>query len=156
MDKFRLVPQSAGYAIAPPVGEVIASEVPGGLPMLSADIEGGVSIVDVSFMLDAGDWQYTEAFMRNRTGAGAEPFLIDMILNGSDIAEFTVMLVPESKHLTAAVAQIRYLSLQLYALPAEVDEDADSSIVDIYEASDGDMTGYLNGFAAIIAALPDA
>lgn len=154
MDKLRVIPQSPGYGITPPAGEVIGSDIPGGLPGLSSDIEGGCSTIDVTFMLDAADWQYFEAFYRNRISNGPDPFLIDLILNGSDITEHVAMFVPETKRLTGAVADMRILAAQLYVLPAEVDAAADSSIVDIYEASDGDVQGYVNGFELIINNLP--
>lgn len=155
-DKLYLKPKSAGYSVSPPSNAVVRIEMDGGASETSAEFDGGTSRANCTFVLDRGEWQYMEAFFRNRTGGLAEPFLIDLVLDGAPETEYTVKLVAETKVLSESLGKRRTVTMQLEVYPAEVDEDADSSIVDIYEASGGDMEGYINGFADIIAALPDA
>ncbi|MEI9995088.1 MAG: hypothetical protein WDM91_10870 [Rhizomicrobium sp.] len=156
LDKLLLRPQSSGYAVTPPSGAIIRSALPGGAGEYSADVEGGTSLVDVNWLVDAARWQYLNAFFRNRTGGGAEPFLTDLLLDGAPLQEYTAYFIPESLKLTGTSGTARMASAQFEVLPAEVDDDADSSIVDIFEASGGDMAGYLQAFADIIARWPRA
>ncbi|HEX4302828.1 MAG TPA: hypothetical protein VHZ78_08540 [Rhizomicrobium sp.] len=156
LDKLLVRAQASGYSTTPPQDGVIRVALNGGAGRYRADIEGGTSLVQVAFILDPAQWQYFWAFLRNRAADGSEPFLADLVLDGSPVTEFTVYLIPGSAKVTGVKGVIKYVSAQLEVLPLDVDEDADSSVVDIFEAAGGDPSGYLDGFAEIIAALPEA
>lgn len=153
LDKLYLTPISAGYGATPPT-KAIRTAMDGGQGAYSAEFDSGTSLVDVTFSLDRAGYQYIEAFMRNRTGNEAEPFLIDLVLDGAPTTEYTAYYIPGSRKLGESVGPRRSVSMQLEVLPAEVDEDFDSSIVDLFEVSGGDIDGYLDLLAQAIAAAP--
>lgn len=156
LDKFNLVPQSPGYTVASPQDAVLRQQLDSGRGRYRANIEGGSYFVTTTYMTDDYGWQYAEAFFRSRTYNGAEPFLADLVVAGSGVSEFTVYVMPGSWQLTQAEGPIRVISVQYEVLPRDEDPLADSSLVDIWEASNGDPAGYLNGFAPIIIAWPEA
>lgn len=150
MDKLKLYPTDA-YSVASPQGEILRTDLDGGAGRYRADVIGATSMANVTFQLLADGFQYLWAFYRAKTGHGAEPFLIDLILDGQERQERTVRFMPGSLTLSGKTRDKFYTvtaQLEVEALPA--DDDMDDSIVAVVDAAGGDTLGYLNLFNIIV------
>lgn len=150
MDKLKLYPTDA-YSVASPQGEILRTDLDGGAGRYRADVIGATSMANVTFQLLADGFQYLWAFYRAKTGHGAEPFLIDLILDGQERQERTVRFMPGSLTLSSKMRDKFYTvtaQLEIEALPA--DDDMDDSIVAVVDAAGGDTLGYLNLFNIIV------
>lgn len=144
MDKLLLDIPGEGYAVSRPDNEVISNKLDGGFSETGLDVEGGALLVTVAWVLEETEWQYFEAFFRNKIGYGSEPFLVDLVIDGSPSTEYTAKFDASVKRQVTTNGPIRMVQAQLEALPAEVDDLADSSIIDVFEASGGQPDLYLN------------
>lgn len=150
MDKLLLEPVQADYATQPPT-EILAQQLDGGQGRYRADVLGGSTIVNVSWILEDGDYQYLWAFFRAKTNRGATAFLIDLILEEPVMTERTVNFIPASLKLDGKSGDVYSASAQLEVQALDEDTDLDNSIVDVWEGSGGDDTsGYLNLFNIIV------
>jgi len=150
MDKLFLEPVQADYATQPPT-EIIAQQLDGGQGRYRADVLGGSTIVNVSWILEDNDYQYLWAFFRAKTNRGATAFLIDLILEEPVMTERTVNFIPASLKLDGKSGDVYSASAQLEVQAIPEDVDLDNSLVDIWEATGGvDMPGYLNLFNIIV------
>jgi hypothetical protein len=97
-------------------------------------------------------YQYLYAFFRSKTGRGAEPFLIDIILDGYPRQECTVRFIPGSLSLPQKFrSRFFTVTAQLEVDQLDADDLYDSSVVDVWEAAGGaDIDGYLNLLSPII------
>lgn len=150
MDKLKLYPTDA-YSVASPQSEILRTDLDGGAGRYRADVIGATSMANVTFQLLPDGFQYLWAFYRAKTGHGAEPFLIDLILDGQEIQERVARFMPGSLTLSGKMRNLFYTAtavLELEALAA--DDEFDNSLVDVVNASDGDPNGYLNLFSIIV------
>lgn len=130
LEKLYLRPVRAGYATLPPPNLARRASY-GGRGRYGAGIPGGASLVNVTFQ-GAAAWQYECAFFRNRVAHGSEPFLIDLILDSSGLAERTAYYVPGTRRLTSFDGVSRTFGFQLDVWGTAEDADADSDIVDAW------------------------
>lgn len=151
MDKLLLCPTDA-YSIQGPQTEVLRNELDGGAGRYRADKIGDTSIANVTFSLREEGYQYLYAFFRSKTSRGAEPFLIDLILDGYPRQERTVRFIPGSLSLPEKFkSRFFTITAQLEVDQIEADEGYDASIVDVWEGAGGeDLAGYLNLFNIIV------
>lgn len=139
MEKLYLEPIDESYAIQPPQDEVLSVQLDGGAGRYRADIDGGSTTVAASWVLDAIQYQYLWAFFRSSINRGADPFLIDLDVEGLGYGEQTAHFVPGSLQLTGKQGEIYMVSARLEVMAPDGDTDFDASIVDAFEAM-GDST----------------
>jgi hypothetical protein len=145
-----------GYTTAPPQTEVIRTALDGGSGRYRSDIIGGTTLVNVTWMVDGGGYQFLWSFFRNRTSRGADAFLIDLVIEAPDLTEYTAHFIPGTFHLASVVADIYIVTAQLEVEAVDADDLYDSSVVDVWHGSGGQPNIYLNLFAPILAAWPAA
>lgn len=154
MDKLYLCPTDA-YSVDGPQDDVLRTALDGGAGRYRTDVLNATSIVSVTWSLNADACQYLYAFLRNRASNGSDPFLIDLLLEGYAREERTVWFIPGSIKITEKAKNRWYnVTAQLEVEAKDADEDFDSSVVDVYAASQGDPETYLNLFEKIINTLP--
>lgn len=134
MEKLYLEPIDESYAIQPPQDEVLSVQLDGGAGRYRADIDGGSTTVAASWVLDAIQYQYLWAFFRSSINRGADPFLIDLDIEGLGYGEQTAHFVPGSLQLTGKQGEIYMVSARLEVMAPNEDTDLDASVVGAYEA----------------------
>jgi hypothetical protein len=144
MEKLILEPVQAGYATQPPT-EVLRQQLDGGAGRYRADIIGGASIVNVAWVLDEGQYQYLWAFFRAKTARGSSSFLIDLVLEETEMTERTAHFLPGTLKLDSKQGEVYFASAQIEIEAIEADDDFDNAIADAFEGAGGvDVPGYLN------------
>lgn len=135
MLKLSLVPQQAQYSVDAEEAAILRVQLDGGAGRYRRDLLGATQVVNVTWALDPGEYHYIQAFYR-AVGRGATPFLVDLILEGQELDEYTVNFLPGTFRL-AGVSGLRYqVSASLEVRPSEGidDEDYNTALVDLFDA----------------------
>lgn len=150
MDKLHLEPVGESYAVQPPE-EVLRTALPGGAGRYRADIDGGASLVNLTFNLDAGGYDYLWRFFRAKTARGADPFLMELHIESPTRSERTCRFIPGSLQLGSRIkSSIFYVTAQIEVEAEEADDEMDESVAEVYAASHGATDDYLNLFSIIV------
>jgi hypothetical protein len=119
---------------------VIATELDGGRPRLRRDILNPSSRVTVSWVFNAEQYNYYQAFYHTTTIEGSLPFDIDLIIDRANKQEYEASFVPESSQLTSKQGDVFFVSAELYVTAAVRDATADAALVTAYNEARG-LTG---------------
>jgi len=119
MHKLIVSPDRASYSVTDGT-EVLRVELDGGAGRYRRDILGASYTVDVSWILRTTQYKYLRSFFTGILGRGSSPFLIDLIIDSSDLREYTAHFVPDSMKLTAQEGEAYFVSAKL-----EVDQPPD-------------------------------
>ncbi len=148
--KLQLLASKAGYAVAESSDAILSAKVGAGLPRQRLDFKNAPQRVNVSFKLDPGQYRYWRAFWRNGVFFGSLPFLIDLIIDDYELAEYEAMFVPGSVQL-ADVSGLRYqISAVLDVKPNAGDESYDAGLVMIYEEYGEEGDEIINLLAEVV------
>jgi hypothetical protein len=131
MAKLNLRPMQDNYGFSLPE-ESIATVLKGGKPRIRQDVIGAWKVLDVSWFVDKGDYNYFMAFYRNTIKHGSLPFTIDLIMDDFEIKEYTVQLVPGSLSIGTMRGFTQVITAQLYVQPLPEDSDYDEALVVMY------------------------
>jgi len=107
MLKLQIVPDENNYQVTND-RDVIATKVTGGAARLRRDVFDATMQVQVQFTVDPTEYQYLRAFY-NYAGRGADKFLIDLLIETSELTEHVAQIVPGSWKLS----QVRGHSYQI-------------------------------------------
>jgi hypothetical protein len=93
LQKLQIRPDKSGYSFK--YGPSAKStKLDGGSSRYRADYDGANTQIEVTWILKPNQYDYIMAFYRKGTGNGSLPFLIDLILEGHTITEYTAHIVP--------------------------------------------------------------
>ena len=131
--KLHLVPVQATYAAS--IGnDIIRAELDGGSGRYRRDIIGATATVSVRWQCNGLAFQYLQAFYRTTINNGADPFFIDLILDGPEIREYKAHFLPGSLMIASTQGFQYIITANLEAEPLPVDEEYDNALVAAFEA----------------------
>lgn len=131
MATLQLTPTYNGYSTSGPNG-FVQTEVGGGMPRTQLDLVGGVSVVNLRFVLSEWQYQYWRAFYLGTITEGSLPFDMTLDVDGYD-ATYSVQIVKGTVAESRAYQTGIQVTFQVYARPI-IDEDYMASVVDLYGA----------------------
>lgn len=131
LTKFVLPPESAGYSVEDPA-EVIAIQLDGGAARYRRDKTGSTSKVMVKWSFDRQEYRYFRGFYLSLLGRGAQPFLIDLVLDYAEPVEHTAYFVPGSVRLQEQKGHYYGVTAELEAYPNELDSELEKNLVFMY------------------------
>lgn len=131
MEKFIIPPDQDGYSVTDG-NETVSTILDGGLSRTRRDILGASSLVTTVWTLGREDYRYIRAFYRGVTGKGAEPFLIDLLLDFPTLTEHKAKFVVGSMALTQQDGLKFEVTAQLEVEPLPADDDFDRAYAMIY------------------------
>lgn len=139
MSKLLLVPENSSYAVSKDA-EIISTKLDGGASRRRKDILQGSFNVNVTWILNAEEYDYLEAFWRTTIDHGSLPFEIDLILDYKDMYEYTAYFVEGSKKLTGQRGLAYFVSAQLEVTSPIYEDEAtdDAAVVAAFEAAHGE------------------
>jgi len=120
MWKFPLCPTQSGYGAQFDEG-IITAKLDGGPSFRRLDVPGAPIMVNVGWVLTHEQYCTFMGLYRTWARSGGDPFLIDLILETPDAAEYVASFVPGSVRLTSKNGSAFMVSAQLEALPRFVD-----------------------------------
>lgn len=130
LPKLTLPPAQAGYTVDPQA-DTLQATLGSGPSRFRLDMIGAVSKASVQWRLARVEHEYLEAFFRSAV-PGSLPFLIDLILDGPDPAEYTARLIPGSKRLTGVPGLLRVVDAVLEVRPRPTDAEFDLAVVALF------------------------
>jgi hypothetical protein len=104
----------------------------GGGSRTRLDMIGGDSVVDVQWSLGRAEFDQLITFYRDTINFGADPFLMDLYLDFSELTEHECYFIPGSLKLQGQRAHRFDLTAQLEIKPLEADEELDNAIVEFF------------------------
>ena len=139
LPKFPFCPLQAGYAFDLADG-ILSSGLDGGPSFRRLDTTGNPFVVDVSWALVRTEYDMFMGYVRNWIRSGGDPFLIDLILEGSEMVEHQASFIPKSIKLASKNGGVFTVTAQLEVLPKFVstcdDEWAARALLDAYFGQD--------------------
>lgn len=123
-------PSSSGYAVQRSEGVVKQTAVVGGAPRSRLDQFRATSIVSVTWKVRPDDFDVLMAFWRANV---ASPFTADLVLDSGYVDTYVCRFVPGSVKIGGLNGGSFVVNGQFEVEPLPVDNDADNSILDMYE-----------------------
>ena len=131
MATLQLTPTYSGYANSGP-DSFVQTDIGGGMPRTQLDLVGGVSVVNLRFVLSVWQYQYWRAFYLETLSEGSLPFNMTLDVDGYD-ATYSVNIVKGSVSEARSYQNAIEVTFKVFAKPI-IDEDYMSSVVDLYDA----------------------
>ena len=131
LDKLELPPLQSGYGTED-FNRVLSRDMDGGGSRTRLDMIGGDSVVDVQWSLGRAEFDQLITFYRDTINFGADPFLMDLYLDFSELTEHECYFIPGSLKLQGQRAHRFDLTAQLEVKPLEADEELDNAIVEFF------------------------
>lgn len=116
LPKFPFCPLQAGYAFDL-VDGILSSGLDGGPSFRRLDTTGNPFVVNVSWALARNEYDMFMGYVRNWIRSGGDPFLIGLILEGSEMTEYQASFIPGTIKLASKNGGVFTVSAQLEALP---------------------------------------
>ena len=138
LTKLTISPENTAYSFIDG-SEVNSVSLEGGSSRYRRDIVGATSTVTVSWIFNAIEYDYFRAFYRGVSAKGSKPFLIDLILDDSELIEHEVHFIVNSVNLVSQQGNSYSVTAQLEVKPKTYDEDDDVVFVDLYNSYGEDM-----------------
>lgn len=153
MNRLMLAPTENGYSVQ--FGNVVNSQqLQGGQSRFEVDILGASNIVAVSWLTDAGGYQYLSAFHRLWQRNPSQAFLVELIIDDHALQEYECRFVPSSFSLASLQGLAYTVNAQLEVKAKAPDEVFDQAIVDAWDGGSNDWAGQLEQLTN--SDLPDA
>lgn len=131
LTKFTIPPESTGYAMEDP-NEVVAIKLDGGASRYRRDKLGGTSKVSVKWSFDRDEYHYFRAFYRSLLGRGAQPFLIDLVIDLPDPIEHKAYFVPGTVRLQEQRGHYYGVTAELEAYPTNLSETDETNFAALF------------------------
>lgn len=141
MATLLLTPTYSGYSTKD-ANNIVQSKVGGGMPRTQLDLVGGVSVVNLRFVLSPWQYQYWMAFYYKEIQSGSLPFNIDLDIDGYNNT-YEVMIVENSIGKNQAYVRGMEVNFQVFAKPI-IDNDYMEGVLELYEAYGVDGEDVLN------------
>lgn len=139
LTKFVYIPDSSGYSVQDAAADVIAIQLDGGASRYRRDRIGSNSTVSVRWTFDPDEYRYFRAFYRFLTEKGAQPFLIDLVLDTQFPQEHVAHFVPGSVRLQEQRGHAYFVTAELEVEPTVFeDEEQESAYAALYSAFGSD------------------
>lgn len=116
LTKFPFVPQQAGYT-ADFADGIVSSGIDGGPSFRRLDTTGNPFSVSASWVLACDDYDMFQGYVRNWMRSGGDPFIIDLVLEGLEAAEYQATFVPGTVRLSSKNGNVIIVNAQLEVLP---------------------------------------
>ena len=130
MYKLNIPPDRASYSAKQENG-IISVKLEGGVSRYRKDLEGVSKIVNVRWFVRDDGYDYLWAFYDTATNSGALPFLIDLILENSNMTEYEAYFsTPLS--LSSQSGDSYTLSSKLEVKPLPIDHVGNLAIIEGY------------------------
>jgi hypothetical protein len=142
LTRLELPPAQAGYAVDPQ-SDTIGARMGAGPARFRRDQIGGVSLVSAQWRCSRLQFEVFEAFFRT-TAPASMPFLVDLIIDYADPAEYEARLIPGSKRVSGVPGNARIVEAQLEVRPVAADAEVDAALVMLYGLYGDDAPGILN------------
>lgn len=149
LPKLALDINEAQYSIAPGL-EVNEVQVDTGPSWRRADFFGAPNRVALQFVTSEPGYDYLMAFWRTRLRRGLLPFLIDLVIDGSDMREYQVVLTGGGALQAVRQGSSYFVTgaLEVKRSPAETSED--ENIIFLYETYGDVDSEVLNRLAKLV------
>jgi hypothetical protein len=132
MRKLVITPDADGYSVVLRDG-VQGIALDGGASHYGMDLLGTTKPVRVQWTTGPQGYDYLTAFHRLVRQWGVEPFLIDLIVDGSGLKEYQAEFVPGSFHLVEQRGHTYVISAELEVMPRNDESEAnDLNTVFVY------------------------
>lgn len=122
--KFPFTPTQEGYAAQKRSG-LVSVDVVGGPSWSRLDTTGNPFKLSVSWDLFGDKYDMFMGYVRNWERSGGDPFLIDLLLEGSHFVEYQATFVPDSVQLESNRGLLFTVSAVLEVMPKFVDPCSD-------------------------------
>lgn len=122
MYKLMLPPDEESYSVEQSAESVTRVQLDGGAGRYRQVLFGVSDIVTVSWVCDENEYDYLRALYRG-TKEGALPFLADLIIDKSELMEYTCHFVPKSFKLDSVKGLAYNVSASLEVTPVADDYD---------------------------------
>lgn len=119
-----LLPAKSGYSVGERPGAVLRAPLEGGRSRMRRDMLDPAPIVSVQWNLTARKYDQLQAFHRHATRRGADPFLIDLVIDEAALVRHTARFVPDSFRLAGIEGGKYIVQAQLEAEPTAGDTSA--------------------------------
>jgi hypothetical protein len=150
MSKLMLTPDADGYS-SKDGNEVIATALDGGRSRFRRDKVGAPKTVSVKWTLNPAQYQYWRAFFVTVTKKGTLPFTCDLLSeDGGTPSEHECSFVPDSVNLPAQQGLTYVQQAVLEVKPLPHDENADLTLVALYEVVTGAVPDFLAELARLV------
>jgi hypothetical protein len=122
MDTITLVPDSSTYSEYPD-GSRVGARLDGAMSRVRANLLNVARLVDISWTCNPTEYAYLRTVFRGNVRLGGPPYLIYLILNGTEPAPFVSKFVPNSVQLSEQSGNIFVVKAQVWAMPTKLDFD---------------------------------
>jgi hypothetical protein len=136
MAKFLIPPLSPSYSVEGATEEVLRAQLDGGASKFRADIIGAALNVACNWQFDPSENEYFWAFFRTATSRGALPFEIDLLIDNSELTEYSAHFVGKPK-LTQQSGLTYYVSAMLEVMPNfnPTEAEDDEATIEAFETA---------------------
>jgi hypothetical protein len=152
LGKLGLLPDSSSYSVKEG-NDAISATLDGGLPRQRLDVLGATKTIECQWILDRAEYVYIRAFYNAITFLSGVAFLIDLIIDDSDIEEHTVLFTPGSLKLSKQEGLAYTVTASLEARPIIRTEGYNDIIVVLFDAYGSDYDTDFNIVAALTETL---
>lgn len=142
LQKLALPPEQASYSVSA-TEDILTVKLRGGLSRSRKDAINSACIINCTWRLNVGDYQYFRAFFNTATQKGLLPFLIDLLLEQPYLEEYEARFIPDTVTMSEPLGLSRLCSAQLEVIPV-VDTEMDEILILIYGT---DILNYIEHFA---------
>lgn len=138
----------AGYSVAEPAS-VVAAQTKGGFGRNRADLDDATLTVTVGWRLPEADYDALMLFYKLGTNYGANPFLIDLVIDNGIPTTSTAYFGAQGPQLTQVTGLNYFVTATLEVVANIIDPVFDTAIVTVFNAC-SDPGTYLDRFNQIV------
>lgn len=152
LKKLALLPDSNGYVVREG-NDAIFTRLDGGLGRYRLDVLGASKTLDCQWSLDRSSYAYLRAFYKTAALLSGTKFLIDLIIDDSEIEEHVAYFEPGSLQLTEQKGLLYVVNATLEVKPILRTEGYDELLVAIFESYGEDYVNEYNSVAQLLETL---
>jgi hypothetical protein len=132
MNKIQLTPTQASYSVE--YGQTtVGTSFQSGRRRYRRDVINPNHTISVRWIVDPLGLQYLRSFFNTTLKGGSLPFLIDLIIDGGNLTEHEAHFIEDSLQVGEVNGNLSFVTAQLEAVPLPVDDEANDSLVMLYE-----------------------
>ena len=149
LEKLPLRPEKSSYSFNHAIN-TITTNFTEGLTHSRTSYKNNVYTVQVEWHFSAEEYAYFQAFYQLYTAYGINPFLIDLIIDESEVQEFTVKFVPDTLEISEPGQYAFIVNAELEVYPID-NTDYQAILVLVYEDAEAlySLTDAISQFANV-------
>ncbi len=129
--KLNLAAPQEGYSVDD--GEAVRrAKMSAGLSRIRLDHLDAAQEVDVTLVMSDSEFNYWRSFHRAILVRGSLPFLLDLMIDDSDVSEYTVQIIPGTMQETVR-GHAHFVQLRLEVEASEANMEYDETLVMLYD-----------------------